>query len=831
MQRWFARCLPLVLAVAPASAQAEAARAARAQQAAAAAGSPAWFDHGCDVVEAELAHDVAAAVAAAAELVAAAPTHGPGEVDIAEQLHRLAVALHEGPARLASTSATPDSAWSDARRARWHTLRARLAWLVDRPTEYLAEVFAGLTAARRTASAPLLLRAAWTLHLAVEREAPTYDETLLAEIDALRAAPGATAFAAWDALNRYWRAGALHTRTERLAALATIVQQADAIGDRRTRIQAEWDRAGIECQAGPTDAAASALASALTTCEQLGDRRLLAVALEQMASLELERQHLDAADELLRRAAAVTAGRGFPDRDIEQDHLRLQLATRRGDTAAVAAATARLEELRQAEARRHRGYETLREQLLSGERQRLDLERGLAQERERGARQLATVRTIAAVGGLVALATLATLALLSRRRLSRAHARLQEQVQRADTEAAARRGAEQRLQQLERADSLGVLASGVAHDFNNLIVGVLGNADLLQSGETDPERRRLLAGIAAAGERGARLCRQLQAQLGDAPTAAAPFDLGALLRELQPVLAAGAGQHVQVEVETGPDALPVLGHATEIEQVALNLVANSRDAGATRIVLRAAAATMTAADWPTAHVFGLRHAGSYVVLEVDDDGEGMRPEQIDRIFDPFFTTRFPGRGLGLAMVAAAMRHHDGTIVVTSAPGQGTRFRIHLPRDAAERAGAAAAAAAATEPATPAPMAVLVVDDEPHVREFLASALQRRGHEAHCLPDGTAIDQALVRFAAAVHPVALVDLTMPGLDGRDVLQRVRAACPRAAVVLMSGHSDVHLAETADQVGADGYVAKPFRADAVVRELTAAMQRRARKASAG
>jgi len=816
---------------APATAQEAAAAAARARQAAAAVGSVAWFEHGFEVVEAELSCDVAAAVRTAAALVAAARSSGvPDAPAVAGAMQQLAVAILDGPARagppgdegLAHGPTDPTDGMVAAFAARLHTARARLVWLADEPNEFLTNVFAGLGAARASGDAVLRVRAAWALHRAVEYDAPANDAELLREIEALRDAPGVEIFTPWYRLNVYWRSSAEHSRDERLAALTGILAAADAIGDLRTRVHAEWDRAGIEATVNVA-AAQQAFDAARAASERLGDRRLLAVAYEQLAQFALFRDRIDDAAEWLQKATDVTATRGMPDREVEQAHLRLQIASRQEDEAASAATTKLLDGLRRAEAQRYRGHATLRAQLLSAERHRLELADGLVRERERAAASALTMRNVVMLGAIVALASIAALALVGRRRLQR-------QIERTETEASTRRSLEQRMQRLERADSLGVFASGIAHDFNNLMVGVVGNAELLLREEVDPERRRLLGALAVAGERGARLCRQLQAHANERPTPRAEFDVAEVVRGLLPVLEASTRDRssITLDVATGPFCIS--GSATEVEQVLLNLVANARDAGARRIGIRVERVAIDDADWPAAHVFGEPRAGEFVRIDVQDDGEGMRAEQIDRIFDPFFTTRFPGRGLGLAGVQAVMRQHRGIVVVESEPGRGSRFRVHLPGLPV----AAVAAAVDPQPAEPIgagvgtgvvpAMTVLVVDDEPHVRAYIEVALLQRGHRVVVAGDGTDLAPLVQELGDGRHCAALVDLTMPGADGRDVVQFLRQRTPNLAVVLMSGHDAEHLEATAHQFGADGSIVKPFSGNGLERTLAAAVARR-------
>lgn len=813
--RWI---LPLAV-VGSALGQEAAARRVMEARSSVTAGSSAWFESGFELVEAQLQFDVAAAVRTATELQAAARSSSlPDVADVAQAMVGLVRSVHQGPAAATpaaagaapASNATPASA---RHRARLHTARARSGRQADAPAEFLPEMFTALAAARAADDPALLHRAVWLLHGVLEPRAPQHDAELLREIGASATEPAVGAFAAWKALQEYWLASSGLTRAERLPRLDDIDRIADEVGDLRTRVHAGWDRVVVAMAGDEKDLAATALTALQPLAERLGDCRVLGVHFELAAELAIERGRPEEAAELLARAVAVAGGRGLPDREVQQAHLRLRLATNRSDAEAMAAEAQLLGRLRADEEARYRGFAPLLEHLLTGEREKLVL----SQQRDRSAQ---TLRLVLVAGLAVCALVSAVLALLmfrSRRRLQQTHAALQGEVARGERELVVRRGLEQRLQQIERTQSLGLVAGGVAHDFNNLMVAVVGNADLLRADERDPQRARLLEAIVAAGERGSRLCVQLQGYAGNQVAKTERFDLRAQLRELVPVLEAAAGPSLRLSVAEGGEPIWLTGSATEVEQVLLNLLTNARDAKATQVRIDVSPCTMRDDDWRGLKVRGTLGNGAFACLEVEDDGEGMGDDVQERVFDPFFTTRFPGRGLGLAVVFGAVQRHRGAIVVDSACGRGTRFRVYLPLQAGAEVPAAVAPPAAMATATVAPMTVLVVDDEAPVRELLTGSLTRRGHRVVAIGNGRDLAFSLPGLDRSDRAIALVDLSMPGLDGRDVVRRLRELHPGLPIALMSGHAPDHLAEVARELGAAGCITKPFRPTELERML--------------
>ncbi|MGE5184425.1 MAG: response regulator [Acidobacteriota bacterium] len=369
-------------------------------------------------------------------------------------------------------------------------------------------------------------------------------------------------------------------------------------------------------------------------------------------------------------------------------------------------------------------------------------------------------------------------------------------------DATAVRALETRMIDAQRAESLGVLAGGLAHDFNNLLVAVIGSAELaLRELAPGAAGRGAIENIRDAGLRAAELTAQLLAYAGRGGAGTTRVYIAALVDELRRIVAPTIPEGVRVTIDI-PGELAMRGDPAQVRQVAINLIANARDALAGR------SGTIAVRGHELVHD-GTNHeddvlaapAGTYVVLEVADDGPGFDSDTRRRVFEPFFTTKATGQGVGLAAVLGIVRAHGGGIRVASAPGRGARFSVLWP--AAERARTA------SEPPHAAPT-VLVVDDEDLVREVLARMIEDLGYTAVAVRDGAA---ALAAVDGQKIDAVLLDLTMPQMNGAEVMVELRARRPELPVVLCSGYDR----GAAGPVQADAYLPKPFRIDALERTL--------------
>lgn len=373
---------------------------------------------------------------------------------------------------------------------------------------------------------------------------------------------------------------------------------------------------------------------------------------------------------------------------------------------------------------------------------------------------------------------------------------------------------EAQVHHAQKLESLGLLAGGIAHDFNNLLVGVLSNASLalLDLDEPSPARQVVLE-IERTAQRAADLTRQLLAYSGKGRFVVEPLQLSALASEMAQLLRTVVSKDATLALELD-DALPlILGDATQLRQVIMNLITNASDALQSRngtITVRTRRHDRLHLE-PDALHFGAEavRSAEAVCLEVIDSGIGMTRATAERIFDPFFSTKFTGRGLGLAATLGIVRGHQGAISVESTPGRGTRFVLQFPVTTARTAAESPPAAAVAERHRG---QVLVVDDDSVVRSVATALLARRGFEVLSDASGQA---ALDRLSAPESRVrfVLLDLTMPGLTGIEVLQRLRASereagRPPITVFLMSGYSEQEVTSGAGDLAVAGFLQKPF-----------------------
>ncbi len=348
---------------------------------------------------------------------------------------------------------------------------------------------------------------------------------------------------------------------------------------------------------------------------------------------------------------------------------------------------------------------------------------------------------------------------------------------------------ERQMLRAQKLESLGVLAAGIAHDFNNLLVAVQGNADLaLEELPPGAPARELLEEIAEASEHAAGLTEQLLAYAGKSEPLVRGLDLCELVGESAQLLRTVVRRTTALRIETETDSAWIRADATQIRQVLLNLTANADEAlagGSGAVTIRTG--TLPAEASPRAECFpaGAPAEGDCAFLEVADDGTGMAPETVARIFDPFFTTKFQGRGLGLAAVVGIVRGHGGAVAVESVPGEGTTFRVLLPRVGGRpepEAGAVGGGGRRRGFGT-----LLVVDDEAAVLKVARRMLETLGYHVLTAPSGPA---ALDVFAKRGDEIAgvLVDFAMPGMNGEETIRALRERRRDLPAAIMSGYTD-------------------------------------------
>jgi PAS domain S-box-containing protein len=388
---------------------------------------------------------------------------------------------------------------------------------------------------------------------------------------------------------------------------------------------------------------------------------------------------------------------------------------------------------------------------------------------------------------------------------------------------AERRALEQRVERAQRLDSLGILAGGIAHDFNNLLAGVLGNADLLRERLTDPLDLEAAEAIVAAAQRAAALTRQMLAYAGQRDLGLRePVDIGSLFIELRTLLDATLSKKARLELAIERDSV-VSGDRATISQVLMNLLTNASDALADRegqIHVRARRVHDLDTRWDGAQGATVR-PGAWVLIEVEDSGTGMDEATRGRVFEPFFSTKERGHGLGLAACLGIVTAHGGAVLVESVPGRGSCFSVLLPASD----GVGLAPAEALPRATPRPCRVMIVDDELLVRAQLRRSLELRGYTVDEVADGRTAVATIAAIAGTAPDVIILDMTMPDIDGAEVLRRLRAGGSRIPVIVSSGYLDVAVERRLPRGAFQGFLAKPYGATELVNAIERALASRA------
>ena len=353
---------------------------------------------------------------------------------------------------------------------------------------------------------------------------------------------------------------------------------------------------------------------------------------------------------------------------------------------------------------------------------------------------------------------------------------------------------QQKMQQAQKLESLGMLAGGIAHDFNNILVGILGNAALAIDDGDPSSRRESLQQIQVAARRAADLAQQMLAYAGQAQPTMAAVQLPELVQDVTQLIRASIKKGVKVVLERNAAVPAIIGDATQLRQVLMNLLINASDAIESEGTVRIRIDVGRPSELQHDHL--VEGPANRVLLEVSDTGRGI-DAPIEQIFDPFFTTKFTGRGLGLAAVLGILRAHEGAIGVETGK-HGTTFRLWFtPAPGAtieESAGV-------DDEGFKGSGTILIVDDEDMVRRVLRLSVERLGFEVIEAPDGASGEAKFREHSGSLRAVIL-DLTMPGRSGAEVMKTLRELDAEVPIVLTSGYSE-------DATEADAFLPKPFR----------------------
>jgi PAS domain S-box-containing protein len=387
-----------------------------------------------------------------------------------------------------------------------------------------------------------------------------------------------------------------------------------------------------------------------------------------------------------------------------------------------------------------------------------------------------------------------------------------------------RRRLEEAVRQTQKLESVGVLAAGVAHDFNNVLTAILGNVALvrrrLADRGKDPQLDEMLASAERAGNRAADLVRQLLNYAGKGRRELRRVDICQVISDALAIVRASVSRKITIKADIPDDCPAIEADIGQLQQLVLNLVLNGAEAIGDQhgeVSVRARVRDVAEAELAERYAGFALPLRPYTELEVRDTGSGMDEKTLQQIFDPFFTTKFMGRGLGLAAALGIVRAHGGGIAVETAPRKGTRFTVLLPAEQEAKAPLTVADAV-TETARGDGL-VLVADDEVAIRSMIQNALEELGYTVLTAEHG---GQALELFERSNGEIKLVllDVVMPVVDGVETAAELQRRRPDVPILMMSGISDQAALSRFADLRIAGFVPKPFAPDQLAQAVAMA-----------
>jgi signal transduction histidine kinase/ActR/RegA family two-component response regulator len=393
------------------------------------------------------------------------------------------------------------------------------------------------------------------------------------------------------------------------------------------------------------------------------------------------------------------------------------------------------------------------------------------------------------------------------RELAQLNDRLMHEIsERERTQAAAVQG--------QKMEAIGRLTGGIAHDFNNLLHVSIGNMELIDRVSQDQRVKRFAATARKALLRGTKLTGQLLAFARNQSLDLKAVDLAVLIEGMQELLSVSVGAGINIDLDLAADMPPALADPNQIEMAILNLAINARDAmpGGGTLLLRT---DCRSADRD------LERPGRYAVVAVTDTGTGIRAEIIGKVFDPFFTTKQVGEGtgLGLSQVYGIAKQSGGATRIHSTPGKGTTVELWLPLASADMITAVQEDFQKIEPAGQAHQRILVVEDDPEVRQFMVESLEMLGYPVREAADGVA---GLAAIEAETPDLLIVDFLMPDMNGAQVVAAVTEILPTLPIIVATGYADMGAIEAV--IGNNFVLRKPFQISELAKLVDVALAAR-------
>lgn len=374
---------------------------------------------------------------------------------------------------------------------------------------------------------------------------------------------------------------------------------------------------------------------------------------------------------------------------------------------------------------------------------------------------------------------------------------------------------EEQFLQAQRLESLGALASGIAHDLNNILTPILGVGHLLpmMMPEMSEQAAQMVETLNCSAQRGTKLVRQIVAFVRHSSGFRQTLSIAELLHEVERIIAQTLSCSISIELKIPTDLWLVEGDDTQLHQVFMNLCVNARDAMSTGGTLLIEARNLLVDDLHQ-QMHPDTSIGPHIVVTVTDTGIGMSPETIAQIFDPFFTTKPPsqGTGLGLAAVMSIVKGHGGLVEVTSTVSKGSQFRVYLPADPS------------STPAQAPPLStlkgqqelILVVDDEPAICKVVRMSLETHGYRVLTAQDGMEAIALLAEHKSEISCI-LIDMMMPNMDGVKAIPILRRLSPEVPIVTMTGSITPSAKGNLAQLSSHGSLVKPFTTQCLLARL--------------
>jgi len=368
---------------------------------------------------------------------------------------------------------------------------------------------------------------------------------------------------------------------------------------------------------------------------------------------------------------------------------------------------------------------------------------------------------------------------------------------------------EQRIQKMQKLESLGVLAGGIAHDFNNILAIIIGYCALAKLDSKNIDEK--LTEIEKASERAAALCRQMLAYAGHTQTPKSRVNMATVVSDAVDMLSSAGHKNIAIARDIPPDLPCVHGDASQISQIVMNLIINATEAigdakGEIGVVLTNPA--ITAEKPERDHLGQAISPGTYVCLEITDNGCGMDEETRQRIFEPFFTTKFTGRGLGLSATLGIVTSHGGALQLMSRPGEGTTFKVYLPALAMDSDHGAPLQHVGKPEHWMGSGTVLLVEDEGHVRLITKAMLHEFGFAVIEAANGKEALEIYRKESSGINLV-ITDIGMPVMDGYELFFELKKLNPELPIVISSGFGDKTITSRIPQKDIAGIISKPYK----------------------